>query len=292
MLTLSILYLESVEEPAPVQLPALLNIDPVIDVATLVDLSSKSAAEQDFDSASQLYAQAAEMRNPTAQERLGFFYQIGLGVLSRDLSKAVELYQKAADLNESNAQIALGGFYWTKTAGLDDPSMAALWFERAALQGHTAAQNNLAYCYQHGIGVGKNRLKAAEMYKEAALKGNAKAQTNVGSCYYWGIGYEEDREEAAKWLELAATQGETTAQFWLADCYACGVGVPLDAKKAADLLERATLPAPPPSDLGQVDFYDFFNGIEASGPPPRVWHDQPSSAHLASKSLKKIIFDL
>ena len=49
-------------------------------------------------------------------------------------------------------------------------------YQKAAESGHIEAQNNLGYCYQNGIGVEKNEVKAFEWYEKSAKQGDSNAQ--------------------------------------------------------------------------------------------------------------------
>ena len=44
---------------------------------------------------------------------------------------------------------------------------------KAAEQGTADAQNELGYCYKHGIGVGKDAKKAVELFQKATEQGHA-----------------------------------------------------------------------------------------------------------------------
>lgn len=49
-----------------------------------------------------------------------------------------------------------------------DRRKAAEWYEKAANQGVSEAQFNLALCYDKGEGVQQDYLKAAEWYEKSA----------------------------------------------------------------------------------------------------------------------------
>ena len=50
-----------------------------------------------------------------------------------------------------------------------------------ATQGNAAAQYNLGWCYQYGIGVGKDYEKAVSWYTKAAKQGDVDAQDGLKS---------------------------------------------------------------------------------------------------------------
>lgn len=70
-------------------------------------------------------------------------YYRGDGVL-QDKEKAAELYEEAANNGDVTAQYTLGYMY-DKGDGIDkDRVKAVVWYEKAAEQGHESAQNRLA----------------------------------------------------------------------------------------------------------------------------------------------------
>lgn len=56
---------------------------------------------------------------------------------------------------------------------------AVEYYQKAAEQNHTSAQNKLGYMYYYGYGVEKNYTKAVEWYRKAAEQGNKTAQNNL-----------------------------------------------------------------------------------------------------------------
>lgn len=104
---------------------------------------------------------AANQGHVTAQNDLGYMYDMGLGV-NQDLEKAVALYCKAA------------------------------------AQGCGQALLNLGWCYEHGIGVVKDEKKAFLLYSKSSEAGNYIAKARIAQCYYDGIGVEEDKEAGWK----------------------------------------------------------------------------------------------
>ena len=62
-----------------------------------------------------------------------------------------------------------------------DAHAAAVWFERAAVQGYATAQYNLARSYETGDGVDRNGEKALYWYGKAARQGDADAQARLGA---------------------------------------------------------------------------------------------------------------
>lgn len=77
-----------------------------------------------------------------------------------------------------------------------------------AEQGNVISQFTLARIYAQQ----KNLKKAFYWYKKAAEQGHSKAQEKLAFFYISGKVVKKDREEAKKWLQKAANQGNTSAK--------------------------------------------------------------------------------
>lgn len=95
---------------------------------------------------------------------------------------------------------------------------AARALKQPAEEGDTRAQNNLAYLYEHGLGVPRSLNDALVWYRKAAEGGLPAAQYNLGTFYYRGQGIAQDTELACKWFESAANAGYTDAEYMSGEC--------------------------------------------------------------------------
>ena len=147
-----------------------------------------------------------------------------------------------------------------------------------AEQGNTIAQLSLAYAYENGWGVKKNKkrfLKWCRMAadeenvealtrlgryylettnfhdKEEAVKcfmkateqedeANAEAYSCLGYCYLNGIGIEEDTVQAVNCFKKAVAHGNNEAKTFLGICYQNGDGIEKDEAEAVRLFESAS----------------------------------------------------
>jgi len=82
---------------------------------------------------------------------------------------------------------------------------AAKWYRKAAEQGFSFAQFNLANMYAKGEGVPPDDGEAAKWTLRAADQGHLYAQTVLGGYYALGKGVPQDYVEAHKWYNLAAS---------------------------------------------------------------------------------------
>jgi TPR repeat protein len=53
------------------------------------------------------------------------------------------------------------------------------WLQRAARDGSGAAENDIGYAYEHGLGVSQSYTEAAHWYTEAAKHGLTQARRNL-----------------------------------------------------------------------------------------------------------------
>ena len=205
---------------------------------------------------------AAESGNADAQYRLGAYYASGKGV-KKNYGRSFEWHMKAAQQGYARAQINVGicyqsgrgvkksienAMFWFQKAVEQDVDAklklayllkyegkwqeAVEWYRRAAENGNSGAQFELAECYYNGDGVEENKEEAVKWYHKAAEKGRSDAQFELAECYYNGDGVEENKEEAVKWYHKAAEKGRSDAQFELAECYYNGDGVEKNKEEA------------------------------------------------------------
>jgi TPR repeat protein len=90
-----------------------------------------------------------------------------------------------------------------------DHALAAAWFRKAADQGDSAAQLNLAFSYQMGQGVPQDYAQAAAWYRKAADQGDASAESNLGLLFHTGLGVPQDDEQAAAWFRKPLNRGSS-----------------------------------------------------------------------------------
>ena len=74
------------------------------------------------------------------------------------------------------AQYAMGMAYLEGKSVSQDLPVAAAWFYKAAMQGHSGARLKLGYMYLKGIGVPVDKPKATAWLNKAAESGNGIAR--------------------------------------------------------------------------------------------------------------------
>ncbi|WP_434779078.1 tetratricopeptide repeat protein [Neisseria sp. Ec49-e6-T10] len=83
------------------------------------------------------------------------------------------------------------------------------WLLKAAMQGYTEAQLQVALMYDYGnmLEIEKDPVKAIEWYEKAAYQNNEYAQYRLGEMYLDGEGGQQNYDKAVEWLQKAAQQG-------------------------------------------------------------------------------------
>lgn len=118
---------------------------------------------------------AASLGDTNAMCSLGYNYQIGRGV-KKDSSKAKYWYQKAIIKGNVKALYMLGTLY---DHVLNDHESAFEWYLHAAELDDASAAFMVAFAYESGIGVKKNRMECFKWYRMAAYLGNMMAKERL-----------------------------------------------------------------------------------------------------------------
>jgi TPR repeat protein/ribosomal protein S14 len=152
------------------------------------------------------------------------------------LEGAARCFRTGFELRASHAgsQFVLGCAYVRGLGVPQDYCQAAVWFRKAAEQGHAHAANNLGALCEHGVGVAQGYEQAFDSYFNAAGQGVAIAQVNLDRIYWEGrnvtLGF---ARAAARWYRMVAEKLDVIDQRNLGLMYAQGKGVPQDDGEAA-----------------------------------------------------------
>lgn len=155
----------------------------------------------DMDIAIDWYTRAANQGHVEAQYSLGHIYEFG-ECEKIDYKLAKEWYEKAAEQGHCKAQAHLSHIYSMK--GLENPEFAFKWMLKAAEQENSPFKSDVAYLYEHGIGVEQDYGKALEWYLRAGYNGDDYYYKTIGDFYRLGKGIEVDYEKAEYWYLKAA----------------------------------------------------------------------------------------
>ncbi|MCI0744788.1 MAG: sel1 repeat family protein [Verrucomicrobia subdivision 3 bacterium] len=135
------------------------------------------------------------------------------GMLFRPRAVSAQELQCRADADGPEAQNNLGALF----SNSDLPAAAASCYRKAAQEGNSMAQNNLALMYTAGDGVERDLSEATKWFSRAAAQGDPAAQYHLGDrCFRASLTLpkaeaDEARIEAFKWLQLSSAQGYPNA---------------------------------------------------------------------------------
>jgi TPR repeat protein len=253
------------------------------------------------DEALRLLHLAAGKGYVPAEESLGIYYAMGIGMEKPDPQAAVMWYTAAAQKGSVDAATNMGSMYASGDGVPKDMNMAVRWFRQAADAGSGAAAYNLALMYQRGDGVPRDEQQAQTFLSKAAdesfapalrdsglraafprdgsapnpelaiarLKrgaemGDAISQAILGDIFSSGQLVPADYDQAARYYKRAADQGQRDGEFGLAVRYVTGQGLPKDAREALRWFTAAANQghADAQYDLGTM--YELGQGTEAN----------------------------
>lgn len=151
----------------------------------------------DYDKAFKWYSAAAKLDIRDAQLMVGYMYAVGQGSVKKDQKLAMYWYRKAA-LNGYPSTTAMrnmavkyyNGYYEGKKL-IQSYSDAFEWYHRAARSGaDTIATEMVAYMYEMGLGVTKDKTKAQCWYTIAVNRGDQSSKISMerlGGRLWWSI---------------------------------------------------------------------------------------------------------
>ncbi|HEY9079827.1 tetratricopeptide repeat protein [Magnetovibrio sp.] len=113
-----------------------------------------------------------------------------------------------------------------------DYSEAMTILKPLAESGHSSAQLRVAYMYNEGLGVAKNRFDALDWYCRAAQSGRGAAINNIGYFHENGFVVARDLDKAIEWYRLGANLDNPFSQYQLGKFYLRGQYLPKDLEQA------------------------------------------------------------
>lgn len=153
-----------------------------------------------------------------------------------------EQYQKAAEQGDSVAQYNLARCFAEGLGTEKNREQAAMWYRKAANDGIVEAQYGLAVCLLYGKGTVKDEKEAVTWFRKAVEKDHLEAQNSLGICFLDGLGVEKNPKEAVVWFKKSALQGSKWGQYNLARrCLLEGNGIKKDDKQAVEWLKASAM---------------------------------------------------
>lgn len=249
--------------------------------------------KENLAQARKIYQQFAEKGDKTAQLKLGFLAEHGIGG-NADLTQAQQWYTAAADQQLPEAQYLLARFYQLGKAGqIPDYAAAKKWYaaaepkyppaaiglgfvydtvdenyaqalaayQRAADKGNVIAAYNLGLIYERGEGCPVDLEKAQALYIQAAGKGYTQAMVQLAGIYLVAEGKLNDVDEAVNWYKKAAEKGSRDAMYQLGLMSETGVGVRLDYTGAMHYYEQSAERGDVKATLALARLYQYGIGV-------------------------------
>ena len=127
---------------------------------------------------------------------------------------AARWWNKAAAQGDGEAACQLGSLYeYREGHGFPKSlSLAKHWYDIAVERGNADAETSLGVMYFVGKGVAQDRAAATSLFRRAAVQGNSYAQDDLA----WVFFTDGARHPAIRWWRQAAVHGSTTARTILA----------------------------------------------------------------------------
>lgn len=195
------------------------------------------AARAVDESIPQLQA-AAEKGLVPQQIELAAAYIAGEGV-PQDASLAAHWYEKAALSGDAEAENEIGFLYQTGMGVAIDPERALHWYQLSSAAGYVKAKVNLGVMYFWGLGASKNEELAVQLFRGAFEKGDGTAASYLGDMSYFGIGMKQDKTAAERWYANGAKLHDPVAAYDLGSLFSVEPGHPHDLSKAAGFFRRS-----------------------------------------------------
>jgi len=259
--------------------------------------------KNDEEEAFRLLKLAAEKGYLPAEESLGIYYAMGIGMDNPDLQAALKWYTAAAQKGSFDAATNIGSMYASGDGVPKDMATAIRWFRQAADAGGGAAAYNLALIYKHGDAVPRDEQQAlswlsrsadldfipalrdvgirsayprdgSALNMDLALKrlkrgaelGDAISQAVLGDIYSDMKLGTVDYPQAAKYYKMAADQGQRDGEFGLAVRYVTGQGVTKDDGEAVHWFKAAADQGHADAQYDLATMYEVGQGTETDLP--------------------------
>ena len=202
------------------------------------DIDTEEADVKSFT----LLEKAASQNDDIAQNSMGFFYELGIGV-PVDLNKAFEWYQKSAKQGYDKAILNVGRCYEEGIGTEANIFIALEWYHEnnKTLEVNQILNEFSDEIYEAGLSFydEKKYQEAYECFIEIAEMPNSNAQFYLGTIFHHGYHRDKDYKKAVIWYQKSANLGNRDAQFHLGWCYKDKLGTNGDLQYAKYWFEKA-----------------------------------------------------
>lgn len=227
----------------------------------------------DVASAEKWYTMAAEQGQPVGQFLLGNLYQLGHLTPEPDTALAKKWYSRAQD-QFIPAAIALGFINDTSD---DNYQQAQISYQKAAAQHDAIGLFNLGLLYEKGKGMPVNFVKAQQLYEEAAEKGHRQAMVQLAGLYFNGSLGKRDSSTALTWYKKAAGMGDRDALYQLGLLSETGVGIPINMNEAIHYYQDAANKGNAKAMMALARMYKYGIGVNKDMQQAEKYYKQLSA---------------
>jgi TPR repeat protein len=128
----------------------------------------------------ELLNRAVNVGNALAQGVMANWFQMGM-VMPQELNTSFELYRSSSEQNNSCGQTGYGLHLVFGLGGIADPAAGARIIKQAADAGYAKALYYYGMLWEEGIGVTRDRRRAARFYRQAMELKNPNAKGLMGN---------------------------------------------------------------------------------------------------------------
>ena len=143
----------------------------------------------------------------------------------KDREIAKQWYEAAAKKGHTAAQYMYGYLLCVSARNEKELIKGVKYIKQSAKKSHTAAMLLLARNYFYGVGVKKSEKKAFKTWKKASVAGCPEAQYYIGLCYDKGIYVKRNVLKAKRYLFGALENGYTESVNVLKSVYTQNVNI-------------------------------------------------------------------
>ena len=169
-----------------------------------------------------------------------------------------EMREEEKDISDfTKASLIASGMVYSRS-----PSKAVQVLRELGEKGFLKAKYNLAVCYEKGVSVEKDLVRANSLYSELAKKGFVDAIFALANNYFSGNGLEKDEQKANSIYKHLAEKGCSSAIYTLACNVYHGIGHAKDVKRAYELFQLASNNGDTASSMNLGQGYEMGEGVE------------------------------
>ena len=246
---------------------------------------------QDMTKAKQWFTQAAQKGHARAQYALALLYRSEDG---GDVSQSLKWQRQSAQGGYAEAQYGLGLLYANGQYLQRDPEQAREWFQRAAAQGHVAANLVLLSTQSAGTATAATEATptaaepsagntAADAASDAALPMPSSAPTDTADSGSNAAADSNDEMDLtgvdATVVKQSAEEGNVNAQLMLGTMYEDGLGgLQPDLSQAAHWYEQAANQGYAKAEYNLALLYEDGRGVKQDYKQAAYWYDKAVKA--------------